>query len=209
MIGSLAVFHDDQDSLKPSLKDLVDIFQVLRGMYAVLKSSQGVIRQGRLTPLFEPRQYSRQPTVRLQQLLDNLHELKRHFRRCHLHDPRSSHTVERAVLDLITCVEHAVKYAPTPYEWRVATPWPVLLSHEFLLLLMDLDEVALAVTAQYCVLLHEAHSVAWFVGGWGRNVLEDIEATVSRRITNTAQRCDLLSWPLSRVLGYGGPDHSR
>ncbi|KAJ3459494.1 hypothetical protein MRS44_015567 [Fusarium solani] len=199
--ASLAVFHDDQDGPKPTLKDLVDIFHVLRGMYAVLKSSEDVIHQGRLAPLFDPRQYSRQPTVRLQQLLDSLHELERHFWRCHLHDPRSSHIVERAILDLIACVEHAVEYAPTPYEWRVVTSWPVVLSHEFLLLLADLDEVALAVTARYCVLLHEAHSVAWFTSGWGRSVLEDIKAMVRRRTTNRAQSCDLLSWPLSRVLG--------
>lgn len=126
--ASLAVFHDDQDGPKPTLEDLVDIFHVLRGMYAV-------------------------------------------------------------------------KYGPTPYEWWVVTSWPVLLSHEFVLLLADLDKVALAVTARYCVLLHEAHSVAWFTSGWGRSLLVDIEATVSRRTTNTAQRCDLLSWPLSRVLG--------
>ncbi|EEU37613.1 uncharacterized protein NECHADRAFT_87525 [Fusarium vanettenii 77-13-4] len=175
--ASLAVFHDDQNGPKPSLKDLVDIFHVIRGMYAVLKSSEDVIHQGRLAPLFEPRQYSRQPTVRLQQLLDNLHELERHFGRCHLHDPRSTHIVERAILDLIACVKHAVEYAPTPYEWRVVTSWPVVLSPEFLTLLANMDEVALAVTARYCILLHEAHSVAWFTSGWGRSVLEDIEAT--------------------------------
>lgn len=56
---SLAVFHDDEDDPKPTLEDLVDIFHVLRGMYAFLKSSEDVIHQGRLAPLFESRQYSR------------------------------------------------------------------------------------------------------------------------------------------------------
>lgn len=200
--ASLTVFHDVEGAHKPALDDLVHLFYVVRGMYAVLKSSEDIIYRGCLASLLRQREYSRQ-AARLEPLLEDLRDLAQIIRQRYAHaEPNRSRVVEAAISSLVANIRYAVRHAPTPYEWRPVTGWPITLSQDFLLLLAEKDELALAVVARFCVVLHEAHPVAWFTAGWGRSVLKDIVLT-SRGLAaeGVPRHSDLLSWPLSRVLG--------
>lgn len=202
MIGSfasLAIFHDAKGGQRPGLGDLIDVFHVIRGMYAVLDTFEDDIRQGPVAQLLHIRVYNRR-TPRLDSVVEELLDFTKIIRVRPRNDPTRSRLIEKESLGLIRVVEHSVKYSPAPYEWRIICSWAIQMSPGYLRLLAREDEMALALLARCCVVLYETQSVAWYTSGWGASVMRDLERILAAQGTMHA---DLIAGPARRVLGTG------
>ncbi|KAK3321805.1 hypothetical protein B0H66DRAFT_181181 [Apodospora peruviana] len=165
------------------LDNLIDVFLLSKGIYSVLISSEQHIRSGPLHELFEPRP-SGEPQPVLERLLVQLEKLAARV----LEEMNASSDADDSVRDrdvimreidrLVGAIQYSIEAAPSPVH-QVVGAWPLLMGEDFIALLRQRCQPALAVLSVHCVIMHATEDEYWFTRGWGLCIIQDISQTMA------------------------------
>ncbi|KAI0437907.1 hypothetical protein F4803DRAFT_125443 [Xylaria telfairii] len=189
IIGAFATFavnDENERNTLPGLQDMLDMFGLIRGMNVVLEAWTHTVVQGRFADLFVDYGSSR-PMIFLEAICEKLRNMKESTE-----SDQPTTVVCRETTNLIDCIKHSIRSARFP-EIRLVMLWPIRAHPDFLALLHQRDEKAMAVLAYYCAIIHEAQRYAWYCTRWGVNVATDIKGPRSPLETET------IAWPLAYI----------
>ncbi|KAI0906600.1 hypothetical protein F4823DRAFT_626952 [Ustulina deusta] len=187
IIGAFATFAvnaENEENTTPGLQDMLDMFGLIRGMNVVLEAWTHTLLQGQFTDLFTDYESSR-PMIFLEAICEKLRNMKENTE-----DDQPTPVVSREITNFIDSIKFSIRSARFP-EIRLAMTWPIKAHPDFLALLHQKDEKAMAVLAYYCAILHEAQPYAWYCTRWGSNVARDIKSMISSLET------EAIAWPLA------------
>ena len=186
VIGAFAAFAVDgeyEEDTSPGLKDMLDMFGLMRGMNMVLETWNHTLVRGRFADMFIDQESSR-PMVFLEATCEKLRNLGES-----LDDDERRPVIGHEIITFIDCVKQSI---PTRCpEIRLAILWPIRAHPDFLLLLQQKNEEALTILAYYCAIVHEAQSYAWYCRRWGPNIARDIKNLIS------SPKAEAVAWPLA------------
>ncbi|GAP88677.2 putative duf814 domain-containing protein [Rosellinia necatrix] len=187
IIGAFATFAahgGNQDNIGPGLQDMLDIFGLIRGMNVVLDAWTHTLLQGRFAKLFAEYQSSR-PMILLEVICEKLRDLRENTE-----NDNRTRVINREITNFIGSIKYSIRCARFP-EIRLVMLWPTQAHPDFLALLHQRDEKAMAILAYYCAIVHEAQSYAWFCTRWGANVARDIKGSIR------SLEAEAIAWPLA------------
>ncbi|KAJ5806814.1 hypothetical protein N7474_010406 [Penicillium riverlandense] len=162
--------HDPADG--PSLRALIDVFTLARGVQTVVNGATEFLRQSNYAPLFNitvPEVNIPDHVLAAFDRLDNLNNQCSQQSSTHNKTP-----YERAITNLRELV--VFTYAE-PNSLTMAAGWAIRAPVDYLSGLKNYEPLALVVLAHYCAFLHLARE-NWCAGTWGRSVLEEIVQTL-------------------------------
>lgn len=152
----------------PTLRSLIDVFVLARGVQAVVNAASEFLHQSTFAPLFDIASPEVTIPVETLQAFDRLEELNdRCYELSAEHNIQSYKQVIGSLRDLV-CFTYA-----EPTSLTLAAGWAIRLSHHYLEELNNRTPFALVVLAHYCVFLHRARH-NWCIGSWGYAVFEEI-----------------------------------
>ncbi|KAI0426233.1 hypothetical protein F5Y09DRAFT_71202 [Xylaria sp. FL1042] len=187
IIGSFAAFavnDGDEANTGPGLQDMLDMFGLIRGMNVVLEAWTHTVVQGRFADLFIDYESSR-PMIFLEAICEKLRNMKEI-----IGDDQRAPVISREITNFIDSIKHCIRSAPFP-EIRLIMLWPINAHPDFLALLQQRDEKAIAILAYYCAIVHEAQPHAWYCTKWGVDVARDIKSPIS------SSQTEAMAWPLA------------
>ncbi|PSR75099.1 hypothetical protein BD289DRAFT_379601 [Coniella lustricola] len=178
----------------PSIEDMLDVFMLDRGVSIVLQSSEQTIQAGEFHAMFTCTPPARSNTF-LAAVVGELRAFERRVR--HEHDqgllaPATAELISLEVARLVDAVDKATMTTEES-EMRVVSYWPITMADEYLALLRQRSEPALALLAYYCCIMRRAEASMWFLGGWAQGVAADAERFLSPRWRAAVQ------WPLDQL----------
>ncbi|KAH7160405.1 hypothetical protein B0J13DRAFT_519816 [Dactylonectria estremocensis] len=174
-------------SERPHIDDLVDVFQLVRGMSKILDQYDDALHKGDLRSMFV-QSGNCVPAPLLIAVNERLQHLKM---------PATTHAttasiLEKSISDVITWVENAMRLTAWS-ELRLCVSFPICLTEEFMDLFRQHHPGALTLIAHYCLVLHYTGLDHWYLRGWGRSIIDDIAATIDPNWRYA------LEWPLTRM----------
>ncbi|KAF4467702.1 transcription factor [Fusarium albosuccineum] len=201
VVNKFAAFPSCEDHLVHGcampIQALVEIFSLVNGMDAVLKSPGGAdIKTGPLKELFGQCDHAYPTGELLQGLLDRVPELIR-WTQSESFDPGTRQVLTSAAESFNNCLT-SVNGFPTaacPAEVRAMFWWPMLISRDFLDLAGSSHPLALVILAYYDVLLYWGESRYWFFEDWAQVLISAIVDKV-----RGSQWEELVSWPAGVIL---------
>ncbi|KAI1128828.1 hypothetical protein F5Y10DRAFT_165935 [Nemania abortiva] len=188
IIGAFATFavDDNEENTSPGLQDMLDMFGLIRGLNMVLETWNDTVVQGQFADLFIDRDSSR-PMIFLEAICEKLRNMQENTG----NDERTP-VISREIITFIDAIKHSIRFARLP-EIRLIMLWPMKAHPDFLALLHQRDEKAIAILAYYCAIVHEAQSNAWYCTRWGERVARDIMSPMSSLET------EAIAWPLAYI----------
>ncbi|KAM6515482.1 hypothetical protein FSOLCH5_009707 [Fusarium solani] len=173
-----------QDSCCSALLNLVDIFSVINGMMAIMRSSLDLIRTGPLQAIFSQRRGFQYARGDLQQLLRRVSDLDGVVKSMGLDsDPFVQLALTSALERLISCIADLDKSPASEscsMDIKILFIWPSEVSQAFFDLVRARHPLAVIILSHYCCLIRWSSSAYWFCRGWGRpladcvmSILED------------------------------------
>lgn len=177
-MGSFAALSNSLDSPnRPDSGALLDVFYLLRGMNDILNSFEERLRQGCIAALLSHGQYS-STTPLLSVIIDELHDLLRIWNedsdRGNDTDATTRTACHDAALTFLNCINSATASAPHP-GIRVTLAWPLAISESYIELIRRRQADALDVLKRYCRVVDATGDDNWYLTGWGKSVLSEIE----------------------------------
>ncbi|KAK3361844.1 hypothetical protein B0T24DRAFT_96748 [Lasiosphaeria ovina] len=184
------------DGAGPKIDDLVDVFRLLRGIMCVLEASGDLLRSGPLGRMFSHQEEGDGLTVELQQLMTQIEEFLSRARQAGGHSSisdddneaihfasqvqtaRERDIVEAAGNHLNRVIAKACAMLKSP-EYRIIAEWIIAISDEFITLLRQKNQMALALLSYYCVVLRISERGYWFTRGWSQSVIQDVAAAMT------------------------------
>ncbi|KAJ3536415.1 hypothetical protein NM208_g6726 [Fusarium decemcellulare] len=187
-------------SADSALNTLVDIFSMIGGMAAIMRSSREAIQTGPLQTLFKDYAGSQQPEIDLQPLLQKVYDLRNQLEFESLgSDTRLVLvTALERVIDCITDMSNLPNIS-APLEVRVLFHWPSRIPGTFLDLARAGHPLAVVIIAYYCCLIRWSRAMYWFFQGWGHPLADCILAAVEG-----SHWAHLAEWPVGVILSQDG-----
>lgn len=172
---------------RPRMDDLLNVFQLVRGMSRILDSFTALLQQGTLGKLFLKEETSR-PAPLLTAIVEELRQID---------IPETIHLADASVCresiaGVISWVEAAILTTSTP-DLRVCLSFAMCLTEEFIDLIQQRHPVALLIVTYYCVILHFTGQDHWYLRGWGRSIMDDIAVNIEPGWHNK------MKWPMRIV----------
>jgi hypothetical protein len=159
-----------------AVEDLLDIFELARGMNGILKMYESSLWSGPLGRQFDR---SKEPSES-PELAEVMRELA-----IVASDPASvvgsDAVCSQAAESLTYAIERAMLTSSAPHL-RVVFYWPIALSEEFMRLLKDRQAAAFVVLWYYSRVLSLAESRVWYLTGWGEALLRDAQRLSSNAV---------------------------
>ncbi|KAM5357910.1 hypothetical protein ACJZ2D_015784 [Fusarium nematophilum] len=194
-------YEHHQGSCSSALLNLVNIFSMISGIVAIMRSSQELIRTGPFQGIFSQRlgfQYSRSD---LRDLLQSVSDLNKTVKSWGLDpDPNIQLALTSALESLDSCVadiSNSPDYGSFPAEIKILFVWPSRLSQTFLDLIKASHPLAVIVLAHYCCLIRWSGPAYWFCRGWGRPLADCVMS-----ILEDSEWAHLAEWPV-KVMATG------
>lgn len=187
---------------KPSdfTTDMLQWFYLLRGAKIVLDMHADMIKCSFLKPLLDELAHSENTAPHEIPDSDRITDL---FRICNManHDRETSQAYTLAVHSLLsTFTQASVSRRRGEAALLPSFIWPVMLPPKFLELLGEKQPEALVVLAHYCVIVYWTEATdSWFMGGWGRYMLETIKTSLPDEWQEHVRWADEQMTPLSAV----------
>lgn len=150
-----------------------DVLILIRGMSSILNSFQSILMQGALGPLF--RMSPEAPSPLLCAILEQL----RHLTVSDSDSPENAETCRRTVRATINWINEAMSKAQDP-ELRLCMSWPICLTEDFISLMRQRHETAMALLAYYGVVLQFCGVRYWYITGWGSSIIQDAAVSLDR-----------------------------
>ncbi|KAJ8133219.1 hypothetical protein O1611_g404 [Lasiodiplodia mahajangana] len=184
--AALAVNDENEGDTSPNLQDMLNVFSLIRGLNEVLETWNHTVVQGRFADLFIDHDPSL-PMIFLEAICEKL----RNMRETIANDQQTP-VISREITRFIDATKHSIHTTRSP-ELRLMMLWPMKTHPDFLALLEQRDEKAMAILAYYCAIVHEARSYAWYCERWGENVARDIQTPLS------SLEAEAIAWPLAYI----------
>jgi hypothetical protein len=172
--------------LKPAISDLLDVFQLIRGMGNIISTKSSDLIRGPLRAIFRPAVVP-DPNANLLCIIDRVVILGTHIAKSGV-DERLAAVVQTEIQQLLTWINHGIETSANA-ELRIVGTWPMTMSDEYLTLLRQSDSVALALLSYYCVLLRVSEEDFWFMQGWSTNIMKAVTESVQVPWDNVARWC--------------------
>ncbi|KAL6416085.1 hypothetical protein AUP68_00297 [Ilyonectria robusta] len=189
-----------QDSCCSALLNLVDIFSIINGMVAIMRSSLDLIRTGPLQAIFSQRDGFQYARGDLQDLLQRVSDLDGVFKSIDLDpDPFVQLALTSALERLISCVADINKSPDSksfPTDIKILFIWPSKVSQTFFDLVRARHPLAVIILSHYCCLIRWSSSAYWFCRGWGRLLADSIMS-----ILEDSDLAHLAEWPVKVMSG--------
>ncbi|EEU39234.1 uncharacterized protein NECHADRAFT_82017 [Fusarium vanettenii 77-13-4] len=167
-----------QDGCCSALLNLVDIFSMINGMMAIMRSSLHLIQTGPLKAIFNKRQGFRYARENLQELLQRLSDLDGVLKSMELDLDPSVHLALTSALErLISCVTDIIKPPDSgscSMDIKILFIWPSEVSQGFFDLVRARHPLAVIILAHYCCLIRWSASAYWFCRCWGRPLADSV-----------------------------------
>ncbi|KAH7176083.1 hypothetical protein EDB81DRAFT_674656 [Dactylonectria macrodidyma] len=189
-----------QDSCCSALLNLVDIFSMINGMVAIMRSSLDLIRTGPLQAIFSQRHGFQYARGDLQDLLQRVSDLDTVVKSIGLDlDPFVQLALTSALERLISCVADINKSPNSesfPTDIKILFIWPSEVSQTFFDLVRARHPLAVIILSHYCCLIRWSSSAYWFCRGWGRPLADSIMS-----ILEDSDLAHLAAWPVKVMSG--------
>ncbi|KAL6364744.1 hypothetical protein LRP88_00716 [Fusarium phalaenopsidis] len=167
-----------QDNCCSALLNLVDIFSVINGMMAIMRSSLDLIRTGPLQAIFSQRRGFQYARGDLQELLQRVSDLDGVVKSMGLDsDPFVQLALTSALERLISCITDLDKSPASEscsMDIKILFIWPSKVSQAFFDLVKARHPLAVIILSHYCCLIRWSSSGYWFCRGWGRPLADCI-----------------------------------
>ncbi|KAH7128895.1 hypothetical protein EDB81DRAFT_808472 [Dactylonectria macrodidyma] len=175
LISAFATSSRSKDWLEqaqtPTIRDIVDVFSLIRGMYEIHSCSQNYLHRGKFAPFFEA-QSALPPSSVLEETRQQLGSLWISISSC-----SNSGVICREIDVLLHWIQHCEATTTDP-ELRVTMTWPIYMSTEYISLLISRDSAALILLAHYCAVARTTEASAWYMKNWGRTALRAISESL-------------------------------
>ncbi|GAD97509.1 C6 transcription factor, putative [Paecilomyces variotii No. 5] len=183
----LAFTHTTGAEPLPLIDEMLQIFNLLRGIHEVIQAASEFIEK---IADFLPPHVGIDPRSVPKEVLENiaaLRDLNADVQRTGLSDEEKE-ACERAIAELLAAFERIYSDVGPLIAFR----WPVLVKPLYISLLRDRQPMALVILAHYCVPLHTLGNF-WWLKSWGYQLLETIyhQLDLSWR--------DSIRWPVQSV----------
>ncbi|ETS86973.1 hypothetical protein PFICI_00801 [Pestalotiopsis fici W106-1] len=152
-----------------AIEDLLDIFELTRGMNGILKMYESSLWSGPLARQFHPSDQPRDSA----ELGDVMHDLAK-MAASPSNVVGSDPACRQAAESLTYAIERAMLTSSAPHL-RVVFYWPIALSDEFMRLLKQKEPSAFVVLWYYARVLSLGEPNVWFLSGWGESLLRDAQ----------------------------------
>ena len=197
---SFAVSMASQHTGAAVLQDIQDIFNLLKGIHAVVDAARHWIEAGPVADLVRP--FIQRETEMPLDAQESLRILTERANSCGESEERV-----HAYLGAVECLRIFFKNAVyKPDDRTLCLVWPVYVPRPYLEALSERTPMSLAILAHYAIFLYDLRS-AWWAGDRGRRVIEAVTASLGSEWAET------LIWP-SKVIskeqpwGYAGSDQT-
>lgn len=192
LISAFATFSRSKDWLQqaetPTIRDIVDVFALVRGMNEILSCSQETLERGKFAPIFKV-QPTGTPSVVLGETRARLGTLWTHM------SPSASDAglLRREVDVLLQWIDRC-DYTTSKPELRVTMTWPIYISSDFIRLLLAHDAAALTLLAHYCAVAGSTETSTWYMKSWSRTALRAIDQALDPAWNS------YLDWPRAMIV---------
>lgn len=171
-------------SERPWLEDLIDVFQLIRGMSRILDSYTNLLHKGELSMLF-----FREGNSKPAPFLDSVNEQLQLLELSLLPQDEATLVCRQTIIEVVAWIQSVIRSTGSP-GLRASLSLPICLRENFMDLVRQHNPVALVIVAHYSVILHDSGLDNWYLRGWGRSVIEDIAQIVGPSWHKS------LEWPL-------------
>ena len=177
-------------ALQTPVKDMLELFTLLRGMHTIAQQAWEWLKEGRLRPLFwkpdlsDRESMSSECKAAINQLrgsceaLDDSDEFKKHYL--------------SSIQELEFCFRHAAEH---PGDVSYAMAWPIHVSDAspaYVAALKERRPMALVILGYFGVVLHGL-DCCWWLQGWGKQLVPAVGSLVD------GESQLLMVWPLAQV----------
>lgn len=169
---------------QPRVDDLVDVFQLIRGMSRILDSYTYLLHQGNLGQLFF-REGNNEPSP----FLDSVNEQLQLLDVSILPHAEARSICRQSLVEIVAWIQSVMR-STSAAGLRASLSLPICLREEFIELVRQHNPIALIIVAHYCVILHTSGLENWYLRGWGQSVVQDI----AQILGSTWHKS--LEWPL-------------
>jgi hypothetical protein len=191
LISAFATFSRSKDWLEqaktPVIRDIVDVFALVRGMNEILSCSEAYLKRGKFAPIFEI-QPSVTPSAVLRETRAQLGHLWTHMSSA----PNSS-LLCRETDTLVEWIDRCDATTSKP-ELRVTMTWPIYISSEYISVILAQDAAALILLAHYCAVAGSTETSTWYMKSWSRTALRAIDQAIDPAWKS------LLDWPRAMIV---------